>query len=229
MGHEMVSVHKNVICDNLKYNGETLLTYKIEYPEFVSSCNKMCICKVNMYYSEKALEFQRYCETELFSEAVKLYNDSVENGFPIRVFEAMLVYEVTYLCACIISIYFDQYQYTGGAHGSTIRSSQTWNLWECGLVELCRMVSCLPDCKSYILAEVNAQIEKEPEIYFENFDELIYETFNENSFYCKPRGLVVYYQQYDIAPYSSGIREFLIPYSYCVTNPKKLCCGIQAY
>ena len=221
-------VEKCVLCDKLKYNGEILVTYKIEYPQFASSCFKACLRKVNMFYFEKALEFQKYCEIALFDEAVQLYYDSIENGFPIHVFEAQLVYDVTYLCSCIISVYFDQYQYTGGAHGNTIRTSQTWNLKSCGLIELPKLVRCPPDYKSYILTAVEDQIEKEPDIYFENYVELITETFNENSFFCASEGIVVYYQQYDIAPYSSGIREFLIPYTDCVINPKMFCrtiCG----
>lgn len=214
-----------MICDTLKYNGETLLTYKIEYPEFRSSCYKTCLQAVNMFYKDKALEFQKYCNSELFSMAIEQYKYDIENGFPIHVFEAILVYEVTYLCSCVISTYSDRYEYTGGAHGNTIRDSQTWNLRNCELMELVQLVRCLPDYKTYILTAVEAQIEEEPDIYFENYKELIEETFNENSFFCTPEGLVFYYQQYDIAPYSSGIREFLLPYNYCVINPRILCCA----
>lgn len=220
---------KCVIRDKLKFNGETLLTYKIEYPEFTSPCYKMNLRKANMFYLEKALEFQKYCETELFDEAVQLYYDSIDNGFPIHVFEAQLVYDVTYLCSCIISVYFDRYEYTGGAHGNTIRTSETWNLRSGGLIELPQLVRCLLDYKSYILSAVAAQIEKEPEIYFENYEELIAEAFNENSFYCRRKGIVVYYQQYEIAPYSSGIREFLLPYTVCVINPTAFCRVIGGY
>lgn len=220
----IVSVKNRVIYDTLKYNGEILLTYRIEYPEFRSSCFKACVRKINMFYKRKALDYQKYCSSELFGMAIEQYRYDIENGFPVRMFEAMMVYEVTYLCSCIISVFFDRYQFTGGAHGNTVRTSQTWKLRECELLELEQLVRCEPDYKTYILTAVKAQIEKEPEIYFENYEELIAETFNTRSFYCKPQGLVVYYQQYDIAPYSSGIREFLIPYTYCVLNPIKLCC-----
>ena len=220
---KIVSVKKCVLSDKLKYNGETLLTYRIEYPEFFSSAYKMCLHQVNMFYKEKALEFQKYCNSELFNMAIEQYKDDILNGFPIRMFEAVLAYKVTYLCSCVISIYFDKYLYIGGAHGNTDRSSQTWNLKDCQLLKLEQLVRCEPDYKTYILAAVKAQIEEEPDIYFENYEELIAETFNQDSFFCKPQGIIVYYQQYDIAPYSSGIREFLIPYGYCVFNPKKLC------
>jgi len=219
----VVSVRKIVIRNKLKYNGETLLTYRIEYPEFYSSCYQMCLRKINKFYRNKALEFQRYCETELFHMAIEQYKEAIENGFPIRIFEALQVYNVTYLRSCIISVYFDRYEYTGGAHGNTIRSSQTWHLQECEKIKLRQLVSCMPDYKTYILAEVEAQIRKNPDIYFENYKELIAETFNEENFYCTPEGIVVYYQLYDIAPYSSGIREFLIPYSDCAVDPGSTC------
>lgn len=223
METSFISVKKCTIENELKFNGVTLLSYKIEYPEFCSFYFQTCLPKVNKFYRNKALEYKRYCETELFCMAVEQYKDAIKNDFPVREFEALQVYEVTYLHSCIISIYYDRYEYTGGAHGNTIRKSETWQLQRCGLLRLERLVFCSPDYKTYILSEVESQIKKNPDIYFENYKELIAETFNINSFYCTPDGIVVYYQQYDIAPYSSGIREFLIPYSSCVINPKRLC------
>lgn len=222
----IVSVNKKVLKDELKYNGETLLTYQIEYPEFKSSFYQMSLVVINRFYKTKALEFQKYCETELFNMAIEQYNDDIKNNFPVRVFEAILVYKITYSASCIISLYFDRYEFTGGAHGNTIRDSQTWNLQKCDMIKLSQLFRCSIDYKPYILGIVEEQIKKNPDIYFENYDELISETFNENSFYCTPKGIVVYYQQYDIAPYSSGIREFLIPYTECVINPNKLCFAI---
>ncbi len=75
---------------------------------------------------------------------------------------------------------------------------------------------------------MNKQIAKDPSGYFDNYPPLVAGTFNKNSFYCTDEGIVVYFQQYDIAPYSSGIPEFPLPYSGCVTNPSDTClsCGI---
>lgn len=221
--NDSISIKKMTIQNELKFNGVTLLTYKIEYPEFRSSRFPICLFKVNRFYRSQALEYKRYCETKLFPMAVQQYKDAIENGFPVRVFEVMQVYEVTYSQACIISLYYDRYEYTGGAHGNTIRQSQTWQLKRCGLLKLDQLVRCPPNYRFYILSEVAKQISKEPEIYFEDYKELIVKTFNKDSFYCTQKGIVIYYQQYDIAPYSSGIREFLIPYGGCVLNPQRLC------
>jgi hypothetical protein len=51
-----------------------------------------------------------------------------------------------------------------------------------------------------------------PGIYFDDYKKLIVENFNPQSFIITPDSLDFYYQQYDIAPYASGIIVFSIPY-----------------
>lgn len=219
-----VSIKKIVMKDELKYDGETILTYSIEYPQFQSQYFKKCIPEVNAFYKEMATNYKKHCEDELLKLAIDQYKMSVENDYPIRMYEALMTFEVTYSSSCAMSLFVDQYEYTGGAHGNTIRQSQTWNLKDCKLFELSQLVTCKPNYKDYILKQVEEQINKNPNIYFDNSKELIAENFNENNFYCTPKGIVVYYQQYEIAPYSSGIREFIIPYSNCIKTPQMLCC-----
>ena len=96
MEKSIVTVNTIVIEDDMKYNGETVLTYKIEYPEFKSSQYQMSIVAINTFYKKKALEYQNYCENELFKTAVEQYKDDIENNFPVHVFEALVVYKLTY-------------------------------------------------------------------------------------------------------------------------------------
>jgi hypothetical protein len=70
---------------------------------------------------------------------------------------------------------------------------------------------------------IEPEIAKNSDIFFPNYSALIRSTFDKNNFYLAPDGLIIFYQQYDIAPYSSGIREFLLPYDNCVENPLSLC------
>lgn len=221
-----IKVVRKVLADELKYNDTVLLSYKIEYPQFISDSFRLCLSTVNKFYLKKAKELQEYYETTLFEMAVEQYKNDIENDFPVRSFEGMLVFEITYLSSCIISVFFDRYEYTGGAHGSTVRASQTWNVQKCTRLNLMNLIRCTSDPKSYVLDIVEAQIREEPDIYFENYSELIWENYNENSFYCTEKGIVFYYQQYDIAPYSSGMRTFLIPYSKCVLTPEQTCFSV---
>ena len=67
------------------------------------------------------------------------------------------------------------------------------------------------DYKSIIDKKVREDIEKEKELYFDNG--ALFKGVNENqAYYLNRDGIIVYFQQYEIAPYSSGIREFKIPY-----------------
>ncbi len=218
-----VTVDTIVIKDEMQYDGVTVLTYQIEYPEFKSSVYKKSLIVINKFYKDKALEYQKYIQTTLFQMAVEQYLDDIENGYPVRVFGAGDIFKITYNMVCILSLYFDRYEYTGGAHGITIRSSQTWNLQTGQMIKLSELFDCLYDYKRYIKDKVIEQIKKDPDIYFDDYENLVEQTFNVNSFYCTPKGLVVYFQQYDIAPYASGIREFLIPYNNCVKDPIKKC------
>jgi|LSQX01.3.fsa_nt_gb hypothetical protein len=223
LGKSNVSVKKMVIKDEMKYNEVTVLTYEIQYPVFTSNNYKKSLVIVNEYYKNRALAYQKYCRTKLYQMAVEQYLEDIENGYPVRVFGAYDVYEITYNKVCILSLYFDRYEYTGGAHGNTIRTSQTWNLDKGQMIKLSEIFECLFDYKNYIINEVIKQIEKNPDLYFDNYEELVKQTFDPNSFYCTPKGVVVYFQQYDIAPYASGIREFLLPYNKCIKDPVKKC------
>lgn len=212
MKNSTVTVKNEVLQNDLKYEGVILVSYKIEYPNFKSSKYQLSLNLINKYYKSKALEYEDYIKTELYDTALRQYFEAIDNDYPLRTFEALQTFELTYNFDCILSLYFDRYQYTGGAHGSTLRASQTWNLQKGRQIKLGELIRA-DSYVSYILNEVKAQIEQNPDIYFENYESLIRQTFNTSSFYCTPKGIVVYYQQYDIAPYASGIREFFIPYS----------------
>jgi len=214
-----------VIKNEMKYNGTVVLTYRIEYPQFRSLINQTVLGPINLYYMEMAMRYQQVCETELYNMAVQQYRQSIENNFPFHAYEALMVYKITLIHSCVISLYQDKYQYTGGAHGSTVRSSQTWLTTRGSMLRLRQLYTCPMDYQEYIFNEIIKEIQKDPSIYFDDYENLVKQTFNPRQFYCTPEGVVIYYQQYDIAPYASGIREFLLPYGKCIKNPATLCHG----
>lgn len=222
LSEHIITLSTVILQEDMKYNDVNILTYKIEYPQFKSLCYQLALTKVNRFYQNKALEYQNYCRTELFKMAVKQYKYDIANDIPIRCFEAMVSFNLTYKSGSLLSMYFDKYEYTGGSHGNTIRTSQTWNLQACSKVRLKQLFNYSFNYKEYILKQVKKQIENEKEYYFDDYEKLIEQTFNENNFYCTKEGVVIYYQQYDIAPYSSGVREFLIPYSNQVNEPNEI-------
>lgn len=199
-------ISKNLLEKEMFYDGNLVLKYHIEYPSINSSMS------FNNYNKRLAIELQNQTEGELYEQAVQTYKYNKENGYPIMVYEVYRTYEVTLNTQNVVSLYIDEYTFAGGAHGNTIRTSQTWNLYQNCMIPL---ESCFPNNPYFmvdILKEINIQIANEKDIYFEDACGLVLETFNPSSFYLVPEGIVIYFQQYDIAPYSSGIRTFLIKY-----------------
>lgn len=200
-----------------KYDNIVILTLTMEYPIVNIYDNPQAEKRINNQIRMAVGEYFKYAANILYAQAVNTYKDSLENDFPFHNYEAYMRYTITYNDNCFLSLYADIYEFTGGAHGNTIRTSNTWNLCNGENIELSYFFDPYTDYVHLITQEIIAQAEENlrenPGIYFDNYKDLIIENFNPNSFYLSPNGITIYYQQYDIAPYSTGIVEFTIPYT----------------
>lgn len=222
-----VQVKKVILEENLYYKKNILLNYRIEYPQFFSPRYQKILNKINIFYKSKAYELQQTCYNKYFLEAVDLYNFSVYRGYPVRQFEIISTYTVTFNCDCVLSLYFDQYDYMGGAHGNTLRNSDTWNIKNGNKIFLKDLFSDGINYINYIINIINNQIKlqmiyNENYMYFDNIRKNVLINFDADNFYitADPNGIMIYYQLYEIAPYSMGIPEFYIPYNpYIMVRP----------
>lgn len=203
-------INKNVLDKELFYDNTLVLKYHIEYPSIYSNTSENSIIRFNIYNKNLAFQLKLKSENELYKEATQTYKYNKENGYPIMVYEVYRNFQVTYNSFNIVSLYADEYIFTGGAHGNTIRTSQNWNLLHGNMIPLENLFPNNPYFMISILKEINKQIAENPEIYFENTCNLVLDTFSPNNYYIIPNSIVIYFQQYDIAPYSSGIRTFTI-------------------
>lgn len=210
----MNTIKKNTLEKNLFYDNQIILKYKIEYPEITESKYSEGAKIFNQKNQKEALKLKQYAETDLYEEAKEIYEYNKKNGYPIMVYEVIQVFEITYNIQNIISMYKDQYIYSGGAHGITTRIPLNWNLEVCKEIPL---FCCYPnnpyfilDILKQILNEIQEQIATEGNIYFDNYCNLVIQTFNPNQFYIVPQGIIIFFNLYDIAPYSTGIPTFLI-------------------
>ena len=110
---------------SFEYNGNLILTLLIRYPLINIPNNKSAENNINNMINMQIKEYYNYVSTTLYNNAVEYYHDSQTNNFPFHVNEAIMEYNVTYNENCYLSLYKDKYQYTGGAHGNTIRNSYT--------------------------------------------------------------------------------------------------------
>ena len=95
-------------------------------------------------------------------------------------------------------------------------SSQNWSLKQAKQIPLEQWFPNQPYFLLQILREINQQIKQQMEqgsnFYFEDYCCLVLETFEPKNYYLVPTGLMFFFQTYDIAPHSSGIPTFFIPY-----------------
>lgn len=214
-GYQVI-VREKVLQQDMYYKNNIIMRYTIKYPRFISDTYQTLANKLNTLYRTKAIMYERSNIMNLYQMAMVEYEYSIANNFPVRQFEAYVNYIVTYNQNCILSLYFDQYEYAGGAHGLTVRYSDTWNLPKSKRMELSDFFPHRNNYREYIIQTIEKQIETElangDSMYFENYAQLMNENFKPNNFYLTEEGLVIYFQQYDIAPYASGIPTFVIPY-----------------
>lgn len=204
------------IRKELYYKDTLILKYKISYPQISNSSFKLGQKAFNSFNKNNAIELKLYCEGKLFEEAKKTYEFNSSNGYPIMVYEVILNYEITYNNNNIVSLFSDEYIFSGGAHGNTIRRSQNWNLETFRQIPLEYFYSNDKYYVINILKEINRQIKQQIDAgnnyYFDNYCELVLETFKLENYYLYPNYITIFFQQYDIAPYSSGIPTFNVNY-----------------
>ncbi len=220
MKNDSVQVKKVILEENLYYDKTIVLKYRIEYPQFFLYKYQSVLNKINLYYKGKAYEVQRDCIHKLFYEAIDLYNYSVPRGYPIRQFEILTTYSIEFNQNCLLSLYYDRYDYMGGAHGNTVRASDTWNIQSGDRILLCDLfsddVDYLASILSIIYNKINLQMKYNGNyMYFDNVKKNVALNLENDNFYIidSPKGIKIYYQLYEIAPYSMGIPEFYIPYN----------------
>ena len=179
---------------------------------------------INQTIDEQSQKYYNYVYNTLYPDAVNQYKERQTNGYPFNLFGTSQTYTITYNQDCFLSTYRDEYFYTGGAHGTTTKYGTTFDLNTGKVLPLSHFFARGVDYKKIILEQVLNQaqqnMELDPGIYFEDYAELIVENFNVNNYYLSNDGIVVYFGQYEIAPYATGIVEFTIPYSLVTYPPK---------
>jgi len=143
--------------------------------------------------------------------AKRYYDEAKKEGFTITPYIVSTDYEIKLNNEHMISILMAFYEYTGGAHGNYYYNSTTVDLSEDKEVILSSLFKDNFDYKDIIIKKIHNDIELDPESYFKNAKSLINKISNDTKFYLEEDNLVVYYDLYEISPYSTGIPEFKIP------------------
>ncbi len=200
--HGEENFHENIrIVDKFYKEKNCYINIDIEIPQIEGISNKDKESEINssiISWTEDWIKEAKGVAKEFFEDGVP----------PLNPYELYARYKITNL-ERIISFYIDYYQFTGGAHGATIRKAHSVDINSGEKLTLKDLFEEGFDYKKIINDEITKQIEKEPEKYFIGKDG--FKGIDENTeFYINNGDLVIYYQQYEIAPYVFGIPEFNI-------------------
>lgn len=204
-----VAVETSIISAVKKYveTGTADYDVSLRIPVASGMVDEQLQAKVNAIFDSKARQFAE----DIINESVAFVRDAEEYGFPIRTFAAYTDYEVTLNTKEFLSLYITYYSFTGGAHGMTFVEVYNINLRTGEFIELRDMFSGNVDYKSPVNKEIQRLMSEEPERYFS--DCLLTAAISEEqSYYLTNEGIVVHFGLYELAPYSSGMSEFLITY-----------------
>lgn len=209
----MQTISQKTLEDTMYYHDIPVFVYKINYPFFTTTCSASAAQSINEHYASASKEKEVYCRTVLYPQAVKSARYIPSNKPPFNSYTFESNYNITYNSSCITSLYIEQYTYMGGAHGATQRDSSTWDFRTGNQLKLESFYPHNPAFSEDILKGIEQQIagrlKASPSSYFNNYADLLRETFRPENFYLSPLGIVIYFQEYDIAPYATGIPEFL--------------------
>lgn len=208
-------IKKQSINDKLYFNKVLMVDVKIDYPSLSTGYDGNYM-RFNMHYRQKAKKNYNYAATNLYHAAVKQYTIAKPQGVPFNNFEFVEAFEPTYCKKPLISLFYDIYEYTGGAHGNTTRRGNTWDMRKGVIIPLEALFAHGYDYKTVILRYIEGAARRRQITgmanYFEGLNENLKRYFDEKNFYLTEEGLAIFYPLYTISPYSDGIQVFIIPY-----------------
>ena len=198
-----------------QYRGVVMAEVDISYPQVITK-GSPAGAAISGFYSAAASSYYSYATGDFCSAAVKDYISGRKSNIPFRPYTANKTFEVPYNQNGFLSIYSDIYEFTGGAHGNTERQADTWSLTDGRRMELDDFFTGYAYRNiilNSIAAQIGAQISAGSGVYFDGYLKNVFRYYDEKHYHLTPNGFAMFFPLYTIAPYSSGIVTFVIPYS----------------
>lgn len=207
-----ISIEEKVINNDFGYFKENI---KIPYIKSINKNNEAE--KINKYIENNILPSIKEAE-EVADEYFKGKNEK-----PYYPYEVRYDYKVTKNTEKVVSLSSDYYEYLGGAHGRTVRLSYTIDYNNVKILSLKDLFNLSYDYKKVINNEIERQIKvksaQDEYFFFDNGANFKGVTENQD-YYLEDNYLIIYFQEYELAPYAAGIVEFKIPISIFKGNFK---------
>jgi hypothetical protein len=215
-GNVMAAVLQKRIVSKPTYKGMPMIDISIAYPQVSVRDNVRVSQHISAFYRESAKQYYDNASHILFNDAVKEYINSLQQKIPFRAYQAVQTMETPYNRNSLLSIFYDRYEYTAGAHGNTSRYADTWRLYGAIRLELCDFFDgsyYKSVIFEHITNEIKSQINSGNTYYLDDYMKNVFRYFDEKNYYLTESGIAIFYPLYTIAAYALGIPVFVIPYN----------------
>lgn len=129
------TIDYNELQKDYEYRNVVVLSTTIKNFYIKSPSNRATKIINNKLFAQQKHFFHNAIRV-LYPQAVEDYIYRVQNDFPFNPYEAFVEYNLTFNANCLFSFYYDNYTFTGGAHGNTTRLADTYYLITGELVPL---------------------------------------------------------------------------------------------
>jgi len=200
---------KNAEITAKQYQHNSHLTY----PYVSGLTNKMAEKKINAVLT-KHIKKSAANYKALMQEMKNMQNKTICKESPSAcTYEYTTSYEEKYNQYNKLSLLVYDYQFTGGAHGSTTVTSYNFDL-KTG--QLYTLDNLFPNQKVYTKVTEYAKnyMLKKPDIFYpDSKDFSSFQITSQTQFYFAEKGIFLIFQQYEVGPYVSGNPTIFIPES----------------
>lgn len=164
-------------------------------------------------YGETADKFNELITTEIESFKNEFAQVMADPDLSLGELEYKMTYEIYKASEGVVSILLTKIYFTGGAHEGIVYKAVNFDLNSGGSVNM-QYVTGVPasEYTPFIKAKVLEQM-RAAQTYTSTEDDALDSVFKDDQFLITESGIIVFFQIYDIAPYSEGIQKFEIPYN----------------
>lgn len=191
----------SISIEKVEYETDAASVYA-ERPSFAFMKNKELMDELNDAYEEET-------DAALVAFDTKSKDCEQLTGGNKCVFE--IRQDVKYNKNDFISIVTETYEYTGGAHGSTVWAAKNIDTANGETVELADLFAD-DKYKDELNRLITDMVVSKSDEYSDLWEKPQIKDSNQTDFYVTDDALVIYYQPYDLSYYARGFVEFPIPY-----------------
>lgn len=191
-------------------DGTVLFTGRAAYPEF--SGESEVIAAMNDYILGDVQEAIVRARADCYYAALEAYENSLSEGYEFLPYMAEHCFDITYNKDKLLSIVCSDCNFAGWTHPDYLLYAMTYNIETGAAVNLKELLNMSEaDIYDMVFEAFEKRIEESPETFYHDASLCLEDALSELKWYLAEDGIHFFINPYEIAPYSSGVIETVLP------------------